>query len=278
VSAAGSYYVPLGADRYRSTELCAGPWDASAQHGGPPAALLARAMDAEAGPGSGLGLFARLSFEFLGPIPVAELSVKVETVRPGRRISLHEATLSDGRDRPVMLCRAWRILKSGVALPKDLRPERRALPGPEKGEEKPFFEAAPEIGYHSGIEAKFVRGSWRKPGDAAAWVRMRVPLLPDEEPSPLVRVLVAADSGNGVGGALDQSDWLYINPETTVHLHAYPAGEWVGLESSAAVEPHGVGLTGTTLHDRSGPIGSVAQALLVAPRERPVSEPSPKRG
>jgi hypothetical protein len=30
---------------------------------------------------------------------------------------------------------------------------------------------------------------------------MRVPLLPDEEPSPLVKVLVVADSGNGVGGA-----------------------------------------------------------------------------
>jgi hypothetical protein len=36
-----------------------------------------------------------------------------------------------------------------------------------------------------------------------------------------------------VGGALDTSVWTFINPETTVHLHAYPGGEWVGLESLA---------------------------------------------
>ena len=96
---------------------------------------------------------------------------------------------------------------------------------------------------------------------------MRVPLLPDEEPSPLVRVLVAADSGNGVGGVLDTSAWTFVNPETTVHLRAYPGGEWVGLESSAAVQPSGVGLSRTTIHDPvMGPVGTAAQSLLVAKR------------
>ena len=96
---------------------------------------------------------------------------------------------------------------------------------------------------------------------------MRVPLLPDEEPSPLIRVLVAADSGNGVGGVLDTSAWTFINPETTVHLHAYPGGEWVGLESSAAAEPRGVGLVRTTIYDPAkGAVGAAAQSLLVAKR------------
>jgi hypothetical protein len=198
---------------------------------------------------------------------MGELSVEAKTVRPGRRISLHEATLSDGAGRPVMLCRAWRILASLASLPDDLETESRTLPGPEKGEEKPFFEMAPEVGYHRGIDARFVEGSWRDPGNAAAWLRMRVPLLPDEEPSPLVRVLVAADSGNGVGGVLDTAAWTFINSETTVHLHAYPGSEWVGLESSAAVEPHGVGLVRTTIHDpATGPVGAAAQSLLVAKR------------
>jgi hypothetical protein len=88
-----------------------------------------------------------------------------------------------------------------------------------------------------------------------------------EEPSPLVRVLVVADSGNGVGGALDTSAWTFVNPETTVHLHAYPSGEWVGLESSAAVQSLGVGLARTTIHDPIiGPVGAAAQSLLVAER------------
>jgi hypothetical protein len=166
-----------------------------------------------------------------------------------------------------MLCRAWRISASPASLPDDLEPERLTLPGPEDGKEKPFFEMAPEVGYHRGIEARFVEGSWREPGHAAAWLRMRVPLLPGEEPSPLVRVLVAADSGNGVGGVLDTSAWTFVNPETTVHLRAYPGGEWVGLESSAAVQPSGVGLARTTIHDPvMGPVGEAAQSLLVAER------------
>ena len=254
-----------GEERFRATELTATPWGSGSQHGGPPAALLGRALESDAG-GEG-GIFARLAFEILGPIPVGELSIEVKTVRPGRRISLHEATLSDGARRPVMLCRAWRISATMASLPNDLETERRTLLGPERGEEKPFFEMAPEVGYHQGIEARFVKGSWRDPGNAAAWLRMRVPLLPDEEPSPLIRVLVAADSGNGVGGVLDTSAWTFINPETTVHLHAYPGGEWVGLESSAAAEPHGVGLVRTTIHDPAkGAVGAAAQSLLVAKR------------
>jgi hypothetical protein len=259
------FYVPLGEERFRATELTATPWGTGSQHGGPPAALLGRALESDLGGEN--GIFARLAFEILGPIPISELSVEAKTVRPGRRISLQEATLSDGSGRPVMLCRAWRISATMASLPDDLETERRTLAGPERGEEKPFFEMAPEVGYHQGIEARFVEGSWREPGNAAAWVRMRVPLVPDEEPSPLVRVLVVADSGNGVGGALDTSAWTFINPETTVHLHAYPGGEWVGLESSAVIEPSGIGLVRTTIYDpTTGPIGAAAQSLLVAKR------------
>jgi len=264
-SEAGSFYEQLGEGRFRATELTASPWGTGSQHGGPPAALLARALESDTdAEGS---LFARLSFEFLGPIPVGELSVEVKTVRPGRRISLCEATLSEGTGRPVMLCRAWRISASPASLPADVGPERQTLPGPEEGEEKPFFEMAPEVGYHQGIEARFVEGSWLELGHAAAWLRMLVPLLPGEEPSPLVRVLVAADSGNGVGAALDTSAWTFVNLETTIHVHAYPGGEWVGLESSAAVRPSGVGVSRTTIHDPMlGPIGAAAQSLLVAER------------
>ena len=261
----GCFYVPLGEECFLATELTASPWGSDSQHGGPPAALLGRALESEAD--GEAGIFARLAFEIIGPIPVGELSVETKIVRPGRRISLSEATLSDGAGRPVMLCRAWRISGSLASLPDDLETDRGTLPGPESGEEKPFFEMAPEVGYHRGIEAKFVEGSWRDPGNAAAWVRMRVPLVSDEEPSPLVRVLVAADSGNGVGGALDTSVWTFINPETTVHLHAYPGDEWVGLESSATVEPRGVGLVRTTIHDSTtGPVGAAAQSLLIAKR------------
>jgi hypothetical protein len=97
-------------------------------------------------------------------------------------------------------------------------------------------------------------------------MRMRVPLVDEEEPSPLTRVLVAADSGNGVSSILDWRQHLFINPDLTVHLHRYPAGEWVCLDARTWIDPDGIGLAETALYDRTGAIGRAAQSLFVAPR------------
>lgn len=42
-----AFYVPVGdtADTFESTGATASPWDEAMQHGGPPAALLARAVE-----------------------------------------------------------------------------------------------------------------------------------------------------------------------------------------------------------------------------------------
>ena len=95
---------------------------------------------------------------------------------------------------------------------------------------------------------------------------MRLPLVEGEEPTPLQRVLVAADSGNGVSATLDWSAYLFINVDLTVHLHRLPAGEWVCLDAVTTPEPTGIGLADTALHDERGPIGRALQTLLV--RER----------
>ena len=57
---------------------------------------------------------------------------------------------------------------------------------------------------------------------------MRHPLVAGEPTSPLARVLVAADPGNGVSAALDYRRFVFINTELTVHLLREPAGR-VGL-------------------------------------------------
>ena len=118
------------------------------------------------------------------------------------------------------------------------------------------------MGYHTAIEFRFVAGSFLELGPATVWMRMRRPLVPGEPPSPLCRVLIAADSGNGVSAALDFRAWRFINPDLTVYLLRYPAGEWVALEASTTAAD-GIGLADTTLHDEQGPIGRSAQALFV---------------
>jgi hypothetical protein len=116
------------------------------------------------------------------------------------------------------------------------------------------------------MEYRFVHGDFADRGPAVVWMRMRQPLVDREEPSPLARVLVAADSGNGVSATLDWGSYLFINVDLTVHVHRPLVGEWVCLDAITIPEPGGVGLADTALYDEQGPVGRAAQTLLVAER------------
>jgi hypothetical protein len=121
-------------------------------------------------------------------------------------------------------------------------------------------------GYLSAIEWRAVRGGFTSPGPAVVWGRMRYPLVPDEDPSALERVLTLADSGNGASWELDIRRWLFINPELTVHLYREAVGEWICLDAQTAVSPGGAGLASSVISDVAGPVGVGAQSLLIAPR------------
>ena len=105
------------------------------------------------------------------------------------------------------------------------------------------------------MDYRFLSGGFLEPGPAQVWLRMRQPLIEDEPDSPLTRVLVAADSGNGVSAALDYRRWLFINTELTVHLVREPAGEWICLDAITRAGPEGVGLAESVLWDERGRLG-----------------------
>jgi len=256
---ADSFYVPLGDGRWQATVHTTGPWDARAQHGGPPSALLGRAMQL-CQPREDM-MTARFTCEILRPIPVGELTVHARLARPGRSVELLEATMTaDGRE--VARATAWRVRKTADAsvasrlpAPADL-PDRASTPPPVSWGD----------GYLSAIEWRGVRGSFSAPGPATVWGRLRYPLVPDEEPGPLERVLAIADSGNGASWELDIARWHFINPELTVHLHREAAGEWICLDAQTNISAGGAGLATSVLSDLDGPVGVGAQSLLIAPR------------
>jgi hypothetical protein len=253
-----AFFVPLAPDRFRATELTQGPWGPGLQHAGPPAALLGRAVE---GHSDRAGFqVARMTFEILRPPPMAELAVATRQLRGGRSVELVETSLRAGDDE-VMRATALRIRTADLELPDGLVPGPR-LPGPAAGRVVPFFPTGQEVGYHTAMEFRFVAGSFLELGPATVWARMRHPLVAGEPPSPLSRVLIAADSGNGVSASLDFQHWRFINPDLTVYLLRPPAGEWVALEASTTAAG-GVGLADTALHDEQGPIGRSAQALFV---------------
>lgn len=251
-----SFYVRSDEETYEPTELTRGPWDAYAQHAGPPAALLGHVIEETA---EGSGRIARITFDILRPVPLSTLKVTTTRVHQGRSVEVVEATLSS-EGKTIMRANALRIRAEEGASPSNL-PERDVEP-PE-GITPQQIPMRFEVGYHTAMETRNVSGAFEIPGPATVWFRMRHPLVDGEEVRPLERVLIAADSGNGVSGVLDIREFVYINPELTVHLTRYPATEWVCLQARTTITGDGIGLADTVLHDERGPIGRGTQSLYV---------------
>jgi len=260
-AAVHGHVFELDGDVARPTALARGPWSPHAMHGGAPAALLARTVERhDPGPAT---FVARMTIDLLRPVPLAPLTVVARTSRPGKRVQWVEAALmADGVE--VVRASALRLRTAD-----DLDLPLPAPPGPQlplPGASKPFeIQFAPDkpVGFWAAMDVRQAAGSWTEPGPGAVWFRLRVPIVAGEMPTPLQRVAAAADFGNGVSAALPRGEYLFINPDLSIHLHRCPAGEWIGLDATTAAEPVGVGLARSTLHDEQGPIGTALQALLV---------------
>lgn len=251
-------------DRLHATELTRGPWDAGAQHAGPPAALLGHAI--EQLPETDEFQVGRLTFEILRSVPIAPLRVESRIVRPGRRVQMVEAELSDPGGEVLMRARGWRLRTARLELPGEALLASQPPAPPEEGTAAEFFPTEQEHGYHSAMEVRFVAGGFLEPGPATAWLRMRFPLVAGEEPTPLQRTLVAADVGNGISASLDFRRYLFINVDLTVHLERMPQGEWVGVDAMTLPRHSGVGTAESTLFDGEGRIGRALQTLLISER------------
>jgi hypothetical protein len=260
-----AYYLSGPDGVFEPTVATESPWSSDAQRGGPPTALLAHVMRTRLHV-DGMRI-ARITNEFLGSIPRVPLTAEAAVIRDGRRIRLVEASLlADGR--AVATARAWQIATSGSASPNGtgipveglVSAAAPPLPGAMPQEYFPGFR---HWGYGESIEWRWVRGSYDSAGEAVVWARPRIPLVAGEPLHPLDRVLVVADSANGVSSALNPREWLFIPPAITVTLHRYPEGDWVYLAATSTLAADGLGSTLGTLGDKDGQIGSVAQPLLV---------------
>lgn len=262
-----AFYQPGGSapggDRYLSTPLTAGPWDPGAQHAGPPIALVATAMERQHPRGD--ARVVRVTADILGPVPVAPVTVTTTLARPGRGVELLTGSLS-AEGREALVVHAWRIrILSGSDVAPPPTPDGPPLPGPDSGHADPYLERRGH-GYLAAMEWRFLTGAFNQPGPATAWLRMRHPLIAGENPTPLARVLVAADSGNGVSSVLPFGRWRFVNPDLTVYLHRMPAGEWICLDAATTVDPVGIGLATSLISDTDGVVGRGLQSLYVGAR------------
>lgn len=279
------FYRSLGDGRFLATRTTESPWDKSAQHGGPPSALMARTMnDLNVADGGGHLRIARIAVEFLGTIPRGEVEVEARIVRPGGRIKMLEAEMHAG-GRSVAMARAWAIVARtddavGTALAaaaatgrgaeddgdRTAGPSTDPMPVPDPQPQLYFGGSLVDWGYGEAIDWRWTRGGYVHPGPGTVWTRVLNPFVDDQPPTPLERALIVADSANGISGVLPYDEWMFVPPGMVTTLHRHPVGEWVVLSAESTVADDGIGSTVGTLSDVHGTVGSVTQPLYVGPR------------
>ncbi|MEK6807084.1 MAG: thioesterase family protein [Pseudomonadota bacterium] len=261
VTQPAAFFVPHGA-AFEATELTRGPWHPDFQHAGPPSALLARSLEQLAGDTFSLS---RVTVEILKPIPIARLVTSASALRAGRKVQWLRAELKSVDGTTLAHASAVAIRKAEVPVPTPTAAARECPPGPEASKPFGFPFFSTDVGYHTGMELRIAQGEWGS-GAIAMWMRMRQPLVLGEAPTPLQRVMTAADSGNGVSLCLDLRHYSFVNPDLTVYLHRAPVGEWVCLDARTIPQGGGRGITDTRLLDEQGEIGRSNQSLIIEAR------------
>ncbi|MGE3325482.1 MAG: thioesterase family protein [Acidimicrobiia bacterium] len=257
-------------DQIDPTENARGPRDPNAHHGGPTTALAVAAIERAAGPEMQI---ARVTVELLRPVPLAPLRLVTEVVRPGRKVKLVEAQLFDAASgNEVFRVRSLTIRRASDPLPEGdhFEPTPPPPPGPDsarpRGHGGAWIDDDHIMFHNEGAEVRFVESAWDEPGPSVVWIRLLVPVLDNEPITPMQRVVAASDFSNGVSWALPVEDWIYINPDLTVHVAREPIGEWIGMRTRTQFGPHGMAFTDGELFDTTGRIGRANQSLIIEKR------------
>jgi hypothetical protein len=252
-----AYFERTGPSSFHPTEHVSGAWNPDEQHIAPALGLLVHVLEQDRDIRRTDRLLpARLSYDIWGTVPMAEVSTEVRVLRPGRTIELVEATLGHV-GRTVVSLRAWLMRSSDTTAIAGSH--LLDVPGPAA---TPAWD--PTTVWPGGfIASADVRRTQVEPGRAVVWARTDVPLLEDEPVSGFARAAGMLDIINGMTVRADPREVAFPNLDLTAHLLREPHGGWIGFDATVSFGSDGVGVTGSILHDETGPLGTMSQILTV---------------
>jgi hypothetical protein len=241
-----------------------GPWDPDAMHGGGPAALLTRAIEALDTPVP--MRLARLAVEFPRAVPLQPVRATATITRPGKRLALATATLTLADGTPVLRANATLLRRGDVPIPDASRIADPPPPGPENAAPIQWRGAGEDEGFH--LTATEIVIPERDGPGRLGWFRFAMPLVAGETPTPAQRAVAFSDFGNGISRTLSFRTHLFVNTDLTVHLVREPEGEWIGVDARTDFADDGLGQATSVLRDSAGGvrIGTAAQSLYVDTR------------
>lgn len=264
-------FKDLGGGQYLPTAYARGPWSPDALHGGPVALLSARAAeDALNSTGRDAHLPVRLTLNLERPVTLTPLTVSAIITRPGHKVQVVEVSVSNESGQRLARAEVQAIRRTPITLPDDVLqpndPQPEAPPVAPSSFDGWGFPTS-DVAYHqNATEHRLVQGALGQPGPVIDWIKLTVPVVSGETPSPFQRVAAAADFLNGVSWVLSGGDWIFINPDLTVTLHRLPVGDQVAVASTTRIASDGVGTAEADLYDTQGRIGRAVQTLLIEPR------------
>jgi hypothetical protein len=263
--------VPTGAifrvegNRVLTSPLAGGPWDPRAQHGSPPAALVAWIADSIVAPVP--MHVARLTIDLMRPVPLAPLTFESEIVKEGRKIQLCAIRLyADGVE--VVRAQVLKVRILAVQIPDAAATPALDVPPPEQCRDDIMDSSSNAFLGTMSMRPAF--GRFIEQGRAAIWFRANLPLIEGVPLSPLLRAVIASDFCNGTSPMLDFRAWMFINADLTISLARQPVGDWILVNAESCAGPDGAGLSMARLGDSRGYFGRVIQSLVVEPRDRPI--------
>ncbi|WP_206488591.1 thioesterase family protein [Rhodococcus sp. KRD162] len=264
-----AFFVPAGVskdgfEKVTATEHTVSLWAPTMQHGAPPSALLVRALErVDARQDTRIS---RVAVDILGPVPVADIEVRAWTERPGGNVELVVAELwaesSSGTARAVARGSAWRMRTTPTG---DVEHVGDSVMRPVEAGADYAFGGTWSSGYLDAVEFKILTHIGAE-GPGEVWARPKPVLVQGESMSPLERLFSIADIANGIGAKLPIDEWTFLNTDITVHVFRVPQGEWVGVAAETSTGPDGIAMCAGTLSDELGPVGRIAQTVLVRRR------------
>ena len=255
-------FVPDG-PRLVPTDRARGPWSPNALHGGPVAALVARA--AESHPGGEDFQLTRVTLELLRPVPMTPLGLTSALAKPGRTVQLVDTVVeADGVE--VAWARALRIRRASDDRRVEPTVPEDDAPAPPDGLPATAMVAGELPAFHNqGVEMRFVSGRTNHVGPAtvgsgcgARWSSGRIPRRGSgRRPWPTSATGCRPNS---------TSCRLLHQPRPHRLGSSTPGREWVCLDARTRFGSPGIGAAESELWDTEGRIGRSIQSLVVEAR------------
>lgn len=203
----------------------------------------------------------RLTVDMFRPAAMEPVQVAVSSVRDGRRVRVADAVVTcDGHE----VCRTTAVFLATSEEPPGTiwEPDRSVWPDPESLPPPDDDTGASE---NDGWLFRTVDGGFNSGLHTRVWTNETLPLVDDDELTPLARAAVSGDLACPIANSSD--DGLYfINADYTMLLARYPVGGWVGLEVNERMSADGLSIASAIMVDEHGPFATSGGTSLTRPK------------